>query len=169
MFHQSVEELEAEKKEAQKRFAKLQELQDSVEKAQKWLCPVETEGKKLCFGFQVTDVKKPLISVKRIVEKGNYVCFGPEPKDNFIQSGRNGDKLMLQPHGRGSYVMEVYFEDGQPTTITVDSRAEESVCPYGWASQFGIQPSQRKMNFLNASGGEIKHYGQRDVTVVSPF
>ena len=36
--------------------------------------------------FQVADVVKPLISVKRLVEKGNYVSFGPEESDNFIEN-----------------------------------------------------------------------------------
>ena len=34
--------------------------------------------------FQVASVKKPLMSVRRIVEKGNIVCFGPKEGDNFI-------------------------------------------------------------------------------------
>ena len=45
----------------------------------------EQEGKKgesenkisMGLTFQVAAVKKPLISVKRITEKGNRVCFGP--------------------------------------------------------------------------------------------
>lgn len=34
---------------------------------------VEESSVKMCLGFQVADVKKPLISVKRICEKGNLV------------------------------------------------------------------------------------------------
>ncbi len=33
---------------------------------------------------KVADVKKPLLSVKRIVEKGNKVSFGPGIEDNYI-------------------------------------------------------------------------------------
>ena len=39
---------------------------------------VERENLKMRLRFQVADVVKPLISVKRITEKGNKVCFGPE-------------------------------------------------------------------------------------------
>ena len=53
--------------------------------------------------FQVADVKKPLISVKRIVEKGNFVSFGPNPEDNFIENRNSGDKVALKPNGKGSY------------------------------------------------------------------
>jgi hypothetical protein len=45
--------------------------------------------------------------------------------------------------------------------ITIDSAAEESVCPRGWAVEFGTKASDRKMKFINASGGEMGHYGER--------
>jgi hypothetical protein len=45
--------------------------------------------------------------------------------------------------------------------ITIDSAAEESVCPRSWAVEFGTRPSDRKMKFVNASGGEMGHYGER--------
>ena len=116
--------------------------------------------------FQVTDVKKPLVAVKRIAEKKNLVQFGDEPEDNFIQNKQTGDKVMLRKKG-GSYVMDVQFQDGRDTEITVDSAAEESVCPKGWGQQFGIVPVQegKRMNLVNASGGPINHYGKRDVVV----
>ena len=77
--------------------------------------------------------------------------------------------MMLRPNGKGSYIMDVSFVDGGRTEITVDSGAEESVCPWDWGSQFGIQEVDRWMNLKNASGGFIEHYGKRDVQVVSPF
>jgi hypothetical protein len=45
--------------------------------------------------------------------------------------------------------------------ITIDSAAEESVCPKAWAEAFGTRPAGRKMRFINASGGEMGHYGER--------
>ena len=119
--------------------------------------------------FQVADVKKPLVSVKRITEQGNHVAFGPGKEDNFILSKSSGDKLFLRPNGKGSYLMDVSFVGGGTTEITVDSGAEESVCPWEWGSQFGVRPADRWMAFRNASGGLIDHYGTREVLVVSPF
>ena len=151
------------------------------EHTEKWLQPVESfpagkgseEGeskkRKMCLGFQVADVKKPLVSVKRIVEQGNYVCFGPGKEDNYILSKGTGDKLMLRPNGKGSYLMDVSFVGGGRVEITVDSGAEESVCPWEWGSQFGTKPASKWMTFKNASGGFIDHYGTREVLVVSPF
>ena len=89
--------------------------------------------------FQVTDVRKPLASVRRIVENGNEVCFGPGEKDNYIINKASGDKLILRPNGRGSYLMDVSFVGVDKTSITVDSGAEENVCPLEWGEQFGIQ------------------------------
>ena len=65
-----------------------------------------------CIGltFQVADVKKPLISVKRIVQKGNVVHFGPGKTDNYICNLKTGEKIILRPNGRGSYLMDVTFK-----------------------------------------------------------
>jgi hypothetical protein len=132
--------------------------------------PVEVKDeKKMCLGFQVADVKKPLISVKRIVEKGNYVSLGPEKIDNFILNKVTGDKMMLKSNGKGSYLMDVSFVGGGRTEITVDSGAEENVCPWGWGEHFEVKPADRWMSFKNASGGSIEHFGKRDVLVSSPF
>ena len=40
--------------------------------------------KMMSIRFQVADVLKPLIAVKRLTEKGNTVSFGPGAEDNFI-------------------------------------------------------------------------------------
>jgi hypothetical protein len=45
--------------------------------------------------------------------------------------------------------------------ITVDSAAEESVCPRAWCREFGTRESPKKLRFINASGGEMGHYGER--------
>eukprot|EP00973_Karenia_brevis_P038942 5376048-Karenia_brevis.AAC.1 len=42
---------------------------------------------------------------------------------------------MMIPNGRGSYVLKVDFAGGGPTEITVDSGAEESVCPWEWGGR----------------------------------
>ena len=47
--------------------------------------------------------------------------------------------------------------------ITVDSGAEESVCPPGWGEWFGMVNAARRMNLVGAGGGSIEHYGSRRV------
>ena len=121
------------------------------------------------WGFQVAEVRRPLISVKKIMEKGNHVCFGPKDEDNYIINKSSGDKMMLNQVGKGSYVMEVSFTGGETTQIIVDSGAEDSVCPWAWGEQFGIREPERWLNLRNASGDEIPHYGSRDVFLQSTF
>ena len=134
------------------------------------ICSVENGEKiKMCLGFQVADVKKPLIAVKRIVDNGNKVSFGPGDGDNYILNMETEDKMMLKPNGKGSYLMDVSFVGGGRTQITVDSGAEENVCPWEWGLQFGTKPVEKWMNFRNASGGNIPHWGKRDVFVESSF
>ena len=70
---------------------------------------------------------------------------------------------------RQIYMLDVCFVDGEKTSITVDSGAEENVCPWGWGKQFKVSETHTPMHFRNASGGVIEHFGQRDVVVESPF
>ena len=77
--------------------------------------------------------------------------------------------MILKSNGKGSYLMEVNFVGGDKTWITVDSGAEENVCPYEWGSQFEMKDADHWMAFRDASGRTIPHYGKREVLVVSPF
>ena len=59
-----------------------------------------------------------------------------------------------------------FWEHGQDwIAIVVDSAAEESVCPHVWGKQFGLREAGGEMNLVNASGGKINHYGQRQIVV----
>ncbi len=48
--------------------------------------------------------------------------------------------------------------------ITIDSAAEESVCPREWGKQYPMREPAKWLNFTNASGGHMKHYGERRTT-----
>ena len=58
--------------------------------------------------FQVTDVRKPLLAVRRLVEKGNVVQFGPEPKQNYIMNVQTGKRIEMERKG-GSFVIGANF------------------------------------------------------------
>ena len=121
-------------------------------------------------GFQVADVKKPLIAVERITERGNHAMFGPQEEDNYIWNKAIGNKMMWKPRGRGSCVMEGEFVGGEKTIITADSGAEENICPWEWGEKlFGTRHSREHMQYKNASGGNIQHWGNREVKVTSTF
>ena len=77
---------------------------------------------------------------------------------------------MLKPAGRGSYVVEVSFVGGEKTNITVDSWAEENVCPWEWGEKlFGTKEADQLMAFRGAKGDAIEHWGKREVRVISLF
>ena len=56
--------------------------------------------------FHMTDVRKPLAAVSKIVDKGNYVCFGPTASDNFVQNVKTGERVPMIRE-RGAYVIDV--------------------------------------------------------------
>ena len=81
---------------------------------------------------------------------------------------------MMMKQRRGSYVIDVNFvkkvaedkfEKIGDAVITVDSGAEESVCPWGWGEVFGMSPMQPgcEMKMINAAGDQMPHYGSRRV------
>ena len=64
--------------------------------------------------FQRTTVKKPLASVRRIVEKGNRVTF--DESGGFIENIKTGKKVNII-HNNGTYAIEVEYmvEDDEST------------------------------------------------------
>ena len=149
-----------------------------VEITEKFIGAVGVQEESLLnMNFQVAGVKKALAAVSRICKAGNVVQFGEGPDECFIQSKKTKKKVMMQQR-RGSYVIKIEFvksvagKDGERSLkkmgsefITVDSGAEESVCPLGWGDTFeltAVKPG-REMKMVNAGGGEMQHFGSRKV------
>jgi hypothetical protein len=65
------------------------------------------DGKVRAMNFEVTDCKKPLASVAKIVDKGNRVVFDQD--ESYIYNKKTGEKIPLQRE-RGTFVMVVDFE-----------------------------------------------------------
>jgi hypothetical protein len=140
------------------------------------ICGIEQKTAEELVGmtFQATDVKKALAAVWRVCEKGNLVQFGYETEECFIKNKASGKKIPLRKK-KGSYVMDVEFvirTNGELVSlgkgeITVDSAAEESVCPKEWGGAFGLKTAKREMKFCTASGQPMEHYGERSVTMVA--
>ena len=118
-----------------------------------------------------------MAAVSRICKAGNVVQFGEEPSECFIMNKTTKKKVMLKQRG-ASYVIHVEFvKRGQGTdgeakfevigqeTITIDSGAEESVCPLGSGEGFGLNPVKpgAEMRMINAGGGVMPHFGSRKV------
>ena len=49
--------------------------------------------------------------------------------------------------------------------ITVDSAAEESVCPKVWGEAYPMRQPSRWLRFVNASGGQMGHYSEKTATL----
>ena len=58
--------------------------------------------------FQVTDVRKPLLSVRWLVEKGSVVPFGPGEEDSIICHPQSQVRIPLVKQG-GAFVIKVRF------------------------------------------------------------
>ena len=121
-------------------------------------------------GFEVCDVRRPLAAVSRMTSKGNRVVFGPGEEDNYIQHVESGKKIKMRKKG-GAYVVDVVLVgSGQTAEITIDSAAEEAVCPAEWANEFDMTRVKEgeEMSLVSANGGKIKHYGRRKVIFEAP-
>ena len=118
---------------------------------------VEKNGLDMHMKFQVADVKKPLVFVKRIMDQSNSVRFGPTGGDSFIASPSLGYRLPLRATLGGSYMLDITFPDGSVSAVTVDSGAEENLCPKTWGIQFGIQKAAPR-NFRGGPWGSDKTF-----------
>ena len=136
------------------------------------LCTVEGEKENsstIKVDFQVAAVKNPLMSVQRICENGNRVCFGPNGEDNYVENVKTSKRVSLRPNGKGSYLLDAKFKGGEDISVVVDSGAEENVCPTWWGEQFGMTEPKAWLNFSGANGASITHYGKRAVVMESTF
>ena len=64
------------------------------------------DGPEKAMSFQVTDVRKPLAAVSRIVDRGNKGQFGPRPEDNFIENILSKERILMV-RDNGTYVIDV--------------------------------------------------------------
>ena len=67
----------------------------------------EKDGKVKAMNFEVTDCKKPLASVAKIVDRGNRVVFDKD--GSYIYNKETGEMIVLERE-RGTFVMTVEFE-----------------------------------------------------------
>jgi len=75
----------------------------------------EKDGKLKAMDFQVTDCKKPLASVAKIIDRGNRVVFDKD--ESYILNKATGEKIMLERE-RGTFVMVVEFEMDEDENTT---------------------------------------------------
>ena len=97
------------------------------------------------------------------------MCFGPGADDNYVVNTETDKRVPLRPNGKGSYLLDAKFKDGESISVVVDSGAEENVCPWWWGKQFGLSEPNAWFNFSGANGAKIPHYGKRAIVMESTF
>ena len=74
--------------------------------------------------FQVTDVRKPLLAVRRLVEKGNKVVLAQDDEESFCVN--KATKVKIGQEEGGAFVIEAHFVKrvfaGQAFLYAVQSR-----------------------------------------------
>ena len=80
-------------------------------------------------------------------------------EDNYITNKESGHKVFLKWNEKGSYLMQVEFVGGGKADIIVDSGAVDNVCPWEWASEFGLHEvsEENKVKFAGPNGSPIQH------------
>ena len=61
--------------------------------------------------FQVTDVKRPLLAVRRLVEHGNTVVLADHEGGSYVENKKAGVRIPIVKKG-GSFVIEAEFVQG---------------------------------------------------------
>ena len=132
----------------QNRFEVLGEV-NTVDKKQ--------ETRKCGMVFHMTDARRMLASVDKIVAAGHRVTFAKEAKDCFIEHVETGDKIYMQKEN-GVFVVKVGVRTGEKmkkATIVVDSGASECVMPKRWLEELPKMKATPGIKFTCAKGNDL--------------
>lgn len=113
--------------------------------------------------FHMTDAKRMLASVSKMLESGNDVHFSD--KGSYVENTETGKKVALKKEGN-VFIMEVWFlVDGKRKRgkIVVDSGAAENVMPKSWLAEVTTLKKQEGVRFIAANGQEIGNYGRKKI------
>ena len=93
------------------------------------ICPVEFDKgdgaqhqrtRPSCMTFNVAKVSKPLAAAGKVVDAGNRVVL--DQRGSYVEHVATGERMHLRKE-KGVYVFDVEFDDGDHSTITLDSGA----------------------------------------------
>lgn len=90
------------------RTANGEEMRHYGEKRVLFRCGGPGGGEPLALTFQVTDVRKPLLAVRRLTEKGNKVVLSGDGEESYVYNAENNLKIPIVKKG-GSFVIEARF------------------------------------------------------------
>ena len=140
----------------QNRFGALSERQvNEVDK--------KKEARKCGMVFHMTDARRMLASVDKIVAAGHRVTFAKKAEDCFIEHVESGDKIYMQREN-GVFVVKVGVDTGEKVkkaTIVVDSGASECVMPRKWLEELPKMKATAGIKFTCAKGNDLGNYGRK--------
>jgi len=119
--------------------------------------------------FNVAKVSKPLAAAGKVVDAGNRVVL--DQHGSYIEHVETGERLHLRKE-RGVYVFDVELEDGDQSTITLDSGAGVNVWPRGLKNNIPMEAKNEHLRMFAANGTRIEHDGTKQVRfkgIASPF
>ena len=116
----------------------------------------------------LTDAKRMLASVDKIVEAGNRVSLGEEPEENFVENVKTGRRMVMEKE-RGVYVVKAIVKSGNrqvKCSIVVDSGASECVMPKAWFPEFASMGAKHGIRFAGANGNDLGNFGRELIEFV---
>ena len=140
-----------------------EEEQDEEDVGKRWILHAPMETKKCGMVFHMTDARRMLASVDKIVEAGNKVEFGAKKEDKFVMNVNTGKKIFLEKE-KGVYTMKVLVESGGRKvkgTIVVDSGASECVMPRSWFPELETMEAKKGVRFAGANGNDLGNFGRK--------
>ena len=129
------------------------------------------EVKKCGMMFHLTDAKRMLASVDKIVAAGHRVKFAKKASECFIENVATGDKIFMQREN-GVYVIKVWVQTGEKrkrATIVVDSGASECVMPKDWLEELPKLKPTAGIRFTCAKGKDLGNYGRKLIEFLPVF
>jgi hypothetical protein len=119
--------------------------------------------------FHVANVSKPLAAAGKVVEAGNRVVL--DQHCSYVEHIATGERMHLRKE-KGVYVFDVELEDGDKSTITLDSGAGVNVWPRGHKDNIPMEAKNEHLRMFAANGTRIEHDGTKQVRfkgIASPF
>ena len=115
--------------------------------------------------FHVTDSRRMLAAVSRIVEADNTVVFSKK-WGSYIENNKTGDKMELKMV-KGVFVVEAKILEGDKlvdASIVIDSGAADNVMPKEMLKGVEMMSKQEGVRFQGANGSELGNYGRKAVS-----
>ncbi len=117
--------------------------------------------------FHVTDSKKMLAAVSKVMEAGNTVVFSKK-FGCYIENDLTGERMTMKMK-KGVFVVEAKVLEKDAWVdkeIVIDSGAADNVMPKDILQGVRLLNKQAGVRFAGANGSELGNYGRRMVSFV---